>query len=429
MLGVLDSDVYWTLANTFLSHGSFSFSAFHNPDFGYSLPLIDLGLRKAAALLGLTPLTVLRVFNSMLFSVLVAVLLPLFAQRTWMHATFGTARRLALALLVLILWAGFLNYNLTDFPGVFALLLAIIVVTGEQRHFLLRCGLSGALAAVAVNLRPPYLLCPFLLLLLTGLTAKRGAKTKISTARTLCVTAALVGIVLASLPESWSNHEYYGTWDPIAGAPARITTVQLSDGLSDQRYDTNIGQQGYPAQLVYTDSATLPLLDALPHQYVSGYAQYATIILQHPLTMAGGLFRRFINGMDQHYDSAYVTAVRREPDFLDALSGALLITAVARLLIAAQRLLRVDLRQWVALAAFLSPCLAALPSAMETRFMLPASLTCCLIVLLPGWRTDLAQFVARRGHAGPVLALTAMLISYCAWFAIIGNTLASLTPR
>lgn len=235
-----------------------------------------------------------------------------------------------------------------------------------------------------------------------------------------------MAILIVPVPESISNHNYYQTWDPVAGGPGGDGEIEFTQDVIYQRSDTYI-HCGQASPMYYMDQGTIPVLEDLPGHRVSSSGQYVALAANHPSTLAGSLVRHLLNGSDEHYNAPYVTALRGSPDLLDLVSGPLVILALVRVTASRHRRAGLGRHEYPALAAFLSPCVPALTSAMEPRFMPPLTVLCCLVVGLPGWRRDVTSLRASHGPATIGVAAVGAVLTLGAWLAITGSTFAALS--
>jgi hypothetical protein len=278
-----DAANYWRLGGAFTgAGGSFSLLAFADPLRGYLFPLANRGLDGIGAALGLGDATIVRLFNSAVFAVIGGVLAPRFARLVWPQVQLGLGRRLALTALLVIFWHGYLLFPLTDFPALAAALLAIVVVGAWTSPAAALC--AGLAAGAAVNLRPAYVL---LIPAIIALALMRRPKDAGFPVVLRDVALLLVGLALISLPQSLAMHRHHGTWSPIPGAPAKLSSFQLTVGLERQRYETYVGVDYPTPQLNYYDKATEKVRAELDDATVDGYSEYLTLVVEHPITISG----------------------------------------------------------------------------------------------------------------------------------------------
>jgi hypothetical protein len=378
-----DSGVYWGLGTTFSFHGHFSLLNFNSPLRGYLLPLVDRGLHGIAALLTLNDSTPAKVFNCLIFALIATVLLPALAQTVWPTQRWGVARRLVLAAVLGILWGGYLAFPLSDFPAAAAALLALIAVARPDRVTPML--VAGIACGAAIDMRPAYILLPLAMLLLLARSwwqDRRGARRGVLVRRAACLLAALFGFALVTTPQVLATHHHGGGWAFIPGSQAHLSNLQYSEGMHLQLYDTYVGVGEPAAQMSYVDPTGTRLLQR-NGTYIHSTAQYAKLILHHPLTMLGIFARHVINGVDQRYNTPYVEHVPPEQP-LRLLSFAFVFFALVRLCWGAARD-SLGPARWRYIAAVLISDATAVASAMEPRFMvLPACMT-YITVLAPGW--------------------------------------------
>ncbi|WP_205696697.1 hypothetical protein [Conexibacter sp. SYSU D00693] len=384
-----DAGVYWGLADVFDKGGRepFSLLNFEHPLRGYSFALVLREVRDVGRDLGLLDYQSVRIMMALVIALIGAVLAPRFAQTVWPSVRFGVLHRLAFAATLLAFWHGYLLWPLTDFPALAAGLLALIAAAHWRSPAWL--AVAGAAAAFAVNLRPAYsVLVPAILLIVLWEWGKLHRAGQRPTRRDgAAFVVLLVAMGLVSLPQSLATHRHFGSYNPVPGTTADLGSFQLTVGLQVQRYETYVGRDRTIPQMIYADPNTEDLRkeELGPDQQVKGSGEYVRIALEHPLTVAGVVWRRFVNGMDQRYSTPYINKLDdgdRRPWRLVGFS--LLFAALVRLLWPAARR-SLGPARWRYALGLLAACVTSLPSAMETRFLLPVYTLAWLLVFAPGW--------------------------------------------
>ena len=379
-----DSNAYWTLQYSFFKHGQFSLLNFTSALRGYLLPLIYYVLRELSDALGLSPSHAVKLFNALMFALIGAVLAPRLAEITWPRFRWGVGRRLALTALLLLFWSGYLEFPLSDFPALAMALLALIAV--DRIESLVSTVLAGIACGAAIDMRPQYLPLAFILLLFVvvpRLALREGA------ARSLKwilprFAALAIGLALVSVPQSLSAHRHFHTWSFVPGAAAQLSSLQLTEGLRLQRYETYVGS-GHGPRMEYDDEAGSRLLAKQRDSRVASLGQYLGLIVNNPVTMAELFVRHLVNGFDQRYTTPYVA-------HLDAGShrglrlGGFLLVFLALLRIFWSRARRsIAPSRWRFPIALTACAVTSVPSAVETRYLLPMWLLACVLALLPAW--------------------------------------------
>jgi hypothetical protein len=432
-----DSASYWVLGLSFIQHGSFSFTNLQSPTWGYVYPLYDLFLHELAQTLGISSLTIIRIANCLVLAALATVALPRMAQNIWPNLSLNFLRRVLLAGLLLVFWRGWLNFSLTDFSGLLLLVTALSFLATSRS--VPRYLLAGLFTALACNIRPSYLPVLIFMAMLMARNSfsvrnpengSRGRRrlVAIEGRRTaLCIGVFIVGLFVVSFPQALLNHTHYGTWSPVAGAPAKLAVGELDGGMVNQRFESVVVDNA-AAGIVYPDPATAVLLQTLPGKAITGYGEYAKIVVEHPLVMMGGFGRRLVNGFDVHYSTPYTPHIVAPPDWLDLASCTLCFLALLRLLPRKSRKLlgRMD---WIYLAGLGLLCVTALPVLVEPRFMLTGDVIAYVLLLAPGWRamildTD-SRGTMRLRWPGIVMTAAAYVFWVAIWFAVIDATLVS----
>jgi hypothetical protein len=385
-----DSGEYWTLGATFVNHGHFSLLNFNNLLRGYLLPLIYRGLHGIAVGFSWRDSLSVKLFNAFLFSLIGFVLAPRLAELAWKDRRWSTQRRLVLVAILTIFWSGYLDFPLSDFPALASALFAVVAVS---RPFAAgRMLLVGAATAAAIVMRPAYeLLVPIVIVLAVwGWIEQRDHVTHTIRRCAVCLGLLLVGFVAISLPQSLSAHRHLGTWSPIPGSTSHFESEQFKDGLTMQLYGTYVGPSNAPA-MVYVDETGITLVReerknlGLPGsaELVIGVKRYLELIVKHPLVIGDSLLQHLINGLDVRYSTPYTDRVGT--DWWLRVSGFLLVfLGLVRVLWPKARR-SLGPARWRYPVAVLLCNITSLPTAVETRYLLPTFILSYILVLAPGW--------------------------------------------
>lgn len=387
-----DSGGYWSLGESFTKDGHFSLLSFNSPLRGYALPLIDHYLQQLADALGWNPSSAAKLFNVLIFAALAAGLVPGLAQTAFPTQRWGALRRLAVAALLLVFWGGYLPFPLSDFPALAAAMVALIAVARAPRPGAM--ALAGLSAALAINMRPSYLLlAPMLagLFLWSWLAARRDGSDQPSAGRwALGALALLLGFVVISLPQSLATHRHHGSYSFLPGSTQNLSSFQLTHGLQLQRYETWVGRDRRSPRMAYVEEAGERILADRPYRMVTGSKDYLDVVVAHPLTMVGVWTRHVVNGLDQRYSTPYVEHLAtRSRNPIRLLGFLLVFVALLRVAWPAARR-KLGPARWRYVAALPACCLTSIPAAMETRFLLPVYITSWLLVLGGPWPNPLA---------------------------------------
>lgn len=418
-----DARVYWGLGDTFSVNGSFSLLNFSSPLRGYLLPLAYHVIRVSGQALTLDDPTIAGVFNAATLALIATVLAPALAHAAWPHRRWGLWRRLGLTALLLIFWRGYLSYPLSDFPAFAAALLAIVAVSKPTPARLL---VAGLFTAAAIDLRPAYLLLAPIVVVLVAMSwwPERGAWRTALRRWMLCAAALLFGFVIVSLPQSLAMHRYFGTWSFIPGAPAKLTTLQFTEGMRLQRYDTYVGTGEAGPSMRFEDRSGARLVDEEAGGTIETVGEFLGVVAGHPITAAGVFGRHVINGLDQRYDTPYIKHLDRGENRWLRLAGFLLVfLALLRVLWPSARR-RLGEARWRFPVALLLCGATAIASAVEARFLLPAQVLAYVLVLAGPWPNPLER--ERRG-VWRYRTVIVVLFSLAVFMAFVLSVVTSTT--
>jgi hypothetical protein len=422
-----DSGGYFSLADAFVdAKGHFSLLHFSDPLRGYLLPLLLHGVRSINYhYASFSNNELAKLVNAATFAAIGMVLAPAFAQVVFPQRRWGLVRRVALTGVLAIAWTGYLTFPLSDFPALATALCALLAMTRAPAWW--AAASTGALVAAAIEMRPAYLMLAPAVLVLFALQWRQARRTGDGPQTWrfgLGLALMAVSFVLVVLPQSLSAHKYHHTWSFLPGASLHLGSYQLTEGTRMQRYETLVSPDAFGGLVYQYAPGGRIVYDRTDRKIESGGA-YAGIVLTHPHVFADLYVRHLINGFDQRYTTPYPYFRKIGSDGLPirVLGLALAFLALLRLAWpqARRRLGPARARYAVALA---STVVTSIPSAMETRFLLPLWLLAAILVLGAGWpnplRSDAASGVARLRTPAALLA-GAVVFAALAW-AVATNT-------
>jgi hypothetical protein len=419
-----DAHAYWVLSETFVKDGHFSILNFENTGVrGYALPLIFHIADVIGSVATNSNSEIVMAFNAGVFALIGTVLAPAFAQVIWPDSKWSVLRRLALSAVILIFWRGYLNFPLSDFPALAAGLLTLIAVSHSNSLAWMLA--AGASAGLALNFRPAYLLLvPVLLILLALDWLEQRGTGQLSTLRgAACFGMLALGFLTVSLPQSLSQHETFGRYNPLPGG-SELAGLQYTEGLKLQRYESFVGGGLAQARMTYLDHHTDSIRAELDNGRIDDTAEYLEVVAQHPLTMAGVFLRHAVNGLDQRYTTPYVEQIASDENRPLRLGG-FLIVFLALLRVAWPTARRgLGRARWRYAAGLLVVSATTLASAVETRFMLPVFVLCSMSALAPGWPNPIGP-----PNLGPrrYLTLALILATALVFFAAVGMIVSDAT--
>jgi len=378
-----DSLAYWNLGGSFVRDGTFSLLNFDDPTRGYLWPVTMLALSELAHGLEWTASSLITIFNAVVFALIATVLAPALANLAWPEQRWGLWRRLGMAALVLVFWRSYLNFPLTDFPALAAALVALLATArSESPGWML---VTGVASAAAINMRPAYIvLIPAVLCLVAMAWWRQRGAPRLSVGRlVLCGLLLVLGFTVISLPQSLSTHRHHDRWSFVPGAAGGLSSLQFTEGMRLQRYETFVGSGQPGPSMRYADRTGERILQQRGDATIDNVREYLGVVASHPLDIGGVFARHVINGFDQRYSTPYVENLGSQRSL--RLVGFLLVfLALVRLAWPTARR-SLGHTRWRYLAALLLCASPVVASAVETRFLLPAYLLVYLTVLAPGW--------------------------------------------
>jgi len=398
-----DAGHYWELAVGFQQHHeSFSLLNFSDPTRGYLAALLQFPALVVRFLTHCSMPTAAKVAGTGWATLLFAFLIPELWRRLSSQRVSG-GRWLALLLLAFAFWRDHFSFTMIDVPALTLLLLALWAVTQTKIGWWL---VAGACLAAAFNSRPVYLAAVLpALLLASWWNAQHGQH------RGVRWLALAVGVGLALAPQLAINRLHFNSNSPLVVAqvsseqPVSLYLKQLTWGTRVLRYDTDLHQR-----LIYADSAGLAVLCREGIKEYHSYGQFLAIALRHPLNYGWRYLRHLFNGLDVWQPAPYpLQAYGAARFWVQLLNYSVLGLGLGVLLLTRPRGWLSWPRVWVLLVLLL-PCVVGVPTAIETRFLLPMHLLLLTVAAF--------QFKPRRWKAwlrGRPVRVGALLLAVAWW--------------
>jgi hypothetical protein len=416
-----DSSEYWSLAATFTVHGHFSLLNFSNGERGYVLPLINHVIQVLATKLAWTSSSTVKLSNSLLFALIGTVLGPALMKTVWpRQPTWGVGRRLMLVALLVVFWSGYLNFPLSDFPGLaMALLTLVAVARSDSPGWML---MAGVALGMSINMRAAYIVFAPAVVALVAWTwlSQRGTRHASVSHRVLCAGLVMIGFAAISLPQSLAAHRHYGTWSFLPDA----STVQpagmfLGPGMTIEARDTYVGS-GRSILMSYGYPAGQRLLAEQKGGKIASTSQYIALFASHPIVMGGLIVGHIVNSLDPLYSTPYIENLHNTGQTWGRIVGFLLVfIALLRVLWPAARRRLGPGRLWY-LVALAACCATTVPSPIERRYMLVLYLLSYTLALMPGWpnpiRSSSDVVGLRRFQVAAIIAVSLLAYASVVWY-------------
>ncbi len=405
-----DSNGYWEFAEKYFSTGHFDFLSHFSTLRGYFFPLLLSPFTQLAASYQLLPIDIIRCLGAGIAAVVFGWAGPALWQAVQGGPPVALGRRLLFAGLGFALWRDYFNFSLSDFPALLALAMALI--TTLRGRGVLSTVVAGMTLAAAVNMRPVYQVA----LPAVGLLALLPPPGRARWWGWVRGAALVLGAAVVLLPQAYSNNQHSGSWSPWVlttppGTPS-LYVQQLQWGLKNQKYETSVGNDYPHPGMSFVDERGKAMWEATGLVEFAEASQYVRLCLGRPWRALGVWQRHLFNGLDVQYPTPYIQAVFVPTWPLAWLNysiifGGLLVLLTRRW----HRPTTAWARPALALLALLLPCLLAIPTAMECRFLLPLHLLLSAAVAfgaapMPWWRAASvrARGVVVVGYAATVVA-------------------------
>jgi hypothetical protein len=417
---------------------------------GYFFPWVMGRISYALHGLGLTPLGAFKGFASITYGIALCLLLPA-TYRRLANGQVTLVRRLGIVAALVFVFPGVLVYPLSDLPAILFMWLCVYCLLCSRDRLAAGQGwggwpvawavLAGAAGAAAYNTRTIYLFSVAVLLLAMVLQFRGHRR---------FVLYFMFGFTLISLPQlqaNLKNHQIMSINPTVKFGQRSIFTQQLLWGLTVQRYETAIVADAPTLGLIYGDPAGKLLeakIVAAAHPLSNGQTtangaidsvtDFLKIAVLYPFDFAALYARHFFNGLDVRDGHMYLTEPSAPKNFTGfACFAMVLVCSLAivagRKSAAAARVAGTAAAQprYNALytLALVITSIAAVPGAIETRFMLPLLLY--LWVAAAGHWSNRAMWSQLRTH--PII-YGFVAIATCSVFIVITHSTMTnlLTP-
>ncbi|SHL85233.1 hypothetical protein [Hymenobacter psychrotolerans] len=362
-----DAGHYWELAVSFQrQHKAFSLLYFDTPTRGYLAALLHF------------PALIIRFFTSCTMPqaakamgvVWAAALFAWLIPALWRQLVPGRVagiRWLLLVLLAFVFWRDHFSFTMIDMPALALLLLALWACGRRGLGWWLVAGLC---LAAAFNSRPMYLAAVPPALALAGWWSWQHGRRVVGRWALL-----LVGLGLALAPQLAINRLHFQQNTPLVLARVSDTQQeplylkQLTWGTRLLRYDADLSKR-----LFFVDPAGLQVLrEAGISQYTS-YGQFFSIALRNPLDYGWRYLRHLFNGLDVQQPAPYLLRDYGPERHLLQMLNYMALGLALSVIVGSRTGRWLSWPRALVLLALLLPCAVAIPTAIESRFVLPLHL-------------------------------------------------------
>ncbi|MBD2714997.1 hypothetical protein KBK19_08120 [Microvirga sp. STR05] len=363
-----DAGHYWELAVSFQRHHqAFSLLYFDTPTRGYLAALLQFPALIIRFLTDCTMPQAAKTMGVVWAAALYAWLIPALWQQLVPGRVAGV-RWLALVLLAFVFWRDHFSFTMVDMPALVLLLLALWACGRRGLGWWLVAGFS---LAAAFNSRPMYLAAVPAVLALAGWWSWQRSRRALVWRWALL----LLGMALALAPQLAINRLQFRQNTPLVLArvsdteQAPLYLKQLTWGTRLLRYDADLNKR-----LFFVDPAGLRVLQEAGISQYTSYGQFLSAVLRHPLDYSWRYVRHLFNGLDVQQPAPYLLHdYGPERHLMQLLNYAAL--GLGLCVVAGARLGRwLSWPRGLVLLALLLPCAVAVPTAIESRFVLPLHL-------------------------------------------------------
>ncbi|QNH60809.1 hypothetical protein [Hymenobacter sediminicola] len=419
-----DAGHYWELAVSFQrQHQAFSLLYFDTPTRGYLAALLHFPALIIRFFTSCTMPQAAKAMGVVWAAALYAWLIPAMWQQLVPGRVAGI-RWLALVLLSFVFWRDHFSFTMIDMPALTLLLLALWACGRRGLGWWLLAGLS---LAAAFNSRPMYLAAVPPALALAAWWNWQHDRHSLAK-RLFRWALLLLGMALALAPQLAINRLHFQQNTPLVLArvsdteQAPLYLKQLTWGTRLLRYDADLSKR-----LFFVDPTGLRVLQEAGISQYSSYGQFLDIALRNPLDYGWRYVRHLFNGLDVQQPAPYLLHdYGPERHLLQLLNYTVLGLALS-VVVGTKPVRWLNWPRALLLLALLLPCAVAVPTAIESRFVLPLHL---LLLSVAAFRFSLRPYQA--WWRGRPLRLVAGLLVIGLWlgscFWLSAATFRNLQP-
>ncbi|MFO7656105.1 MAG: hypothetical protein R6W78_03495 [Bacteroidales bacterium] len=377
-----DTSYYWSLGETFENEKGFALVNYHDALRGVCFPFILWLLNKTAIFLNLAPLLVVRLFSALYFSAFSAILIPKLAGRISPEIKVNFWKIMSFGILIFIFWKNYFNYPLSDFPSVFIFLWGIYFLFSEKPALLVP---AGILIGSAINFRQIYLIALLPIGIYLILNNHAATKHNTQVKRGFSIFLLLMGLLIIHLPQTLVNRQHFGTLSPMVqtekyGFRKNLFFQQLLWGVQYEKYETNVGYDYPKAQVFFIDRMGSSIAEYEKINHFKNYGDLGRLFLKYPVELTCIYFKHLFNGLDIKDDTVYLKKVSRRKYLFSFLNYSVMFLALLTLYLNRKDIF-IDRKGLFFLLIILSIIVLSVPTAIETRFMLPLFLYLYMVVV------------------------------------------------
>ena len=380
---LFDASNYYSLSQSFIHDGHFSFSNYSVSLRGYFFPLLIMLITKVGGIMQLSPSQSMSVISSLFAALIFTVIIPNFLIRKNTGKTL--ILRILLFSLFMLFWSDLVYYPLSDLWGFgFAVISAALInkIVSEKHklaHLVFYSLGLGLSFYAAYNTRTGYLFAvPVQLIIYTFYYIKQKKRK-----RNLVISLALIafGMFALAVPQMLINSVQNQSLSPlvntVVGQEQTLYAGQIKAGLAISRYETMapMKEEGLKGALYFIDDAGEQLSAQFEAAFSQGKLSLIKFIFANFFDLAGIYMRHFINILFMPFNQVYISKLYFLNNIFMLLSYTLTFGAFTYMIWAAfehkmQKNAAVSMHVWL-FASWVLVSLATLPGIVEMRFFMP----------------------------------------------------------
>lgn len=376
-----DAGQYWGFGSSFFKDGNFSIFNYTESLRGVWFPMILFSFQYINHYLQLDPILIVRIFSALYISSFIAFLVPKLISKIYPETKISFFKILFFGVLVFIFWRNYFNYPLSDFPAIILLIWGVFFLFSRKSIILF---FSGILFGLAINIRPIFLisLMPVIVFLFLGRDNQTLVKSIFKPY--FKFGYILIGILIISIPQILVNKNAFNTISPLVQTKNSIYgkdlyLQQLILSFSYEKYETNIGLLYPKPPVFFCDRLGSSIAQKEQADTLKNYGGFLKIYAKYPVEMSCIYFKHIFNGLDIKDNTVYLSEVNRRNYFFSLLNYSVFFVFLISTFIYRKYLFNSKKKIFFPIILII-PAVFSIPTAIETRFMLPIFLFAYIVV-------------------------------------------------
>jgi hypothetical protein len=393
-----DGAGYYKRIDYFINDGKFALVNYRGVIRGYAWPLLLTPIKLLSEITNISHFLIFRIALAIFSSGFFAILIPRFVEKAF-QIKINFLQRLFFCIMVFYFWAPMFLHPLADLPafmfniaGLYLLYSAYIELRNDKKQKSIKRYIliffAGMFIALTSVIRPVYQLGIYMsVILIMVLSIKKKDKKW-----PIMAMSFIIGAAIAFAPQVLINVTRHGIFSPYPQGQLALgrslLILQLKEGLRLNEAITYIGSQEITNRVFIDSESSVvkkvqditffefpniignTLLDRIGEQNITTFFGYLVNVAKYPFEFLALIGTHFFAGMDLNFPDIYLTEMKPAGKLFSLLNLSAIFLACRYTI--KKRWFKEDwLIKTIMFTVIITPCLIALISAMEERFMIP----------------------------------------------------------